>query len=114
MRANDLRGISKVKTPRTTIPADSPTPIDRVNRQFAAETPDRLWVADITYIYIRTFAGWVYTAFILDMYTRMIVNWQISGCSAYNRFTLSRNQRIGPVQPTYSATTVAGMSGVSA
>lgn len=76
MRLNGLRGVCKGKTPRTTIPADAPTPEDRLNRQFTAQAPDRLWVADITYI--RTFAGWVYAAFILDMCTRMIVGWQLS------------------------------------
>ncbi|SMO63843.1 putative transposase [Propioniciclava tarda] len=74
MRANGLRGISKAKTPRTTIPASSPMPTDKVQRQFTAEAPDRLWVADITYI--RTFDGCA--AFILDMCSRMIVGWQLS------------------------------------
>ena len=66
MRINGLRGVSKAKAPRTTIPAGAPTPEDKVNRQFTAQAPDRLWVADITYV--RTFAGWVYAAFILDMH----------------------------------------------
>ena len=57
MRINGLRGVSKAKAPRTTIPAGAPTPEDKVNRQFTAQAPDRLWVADITYV--RTFAGWV-------------------------------------------------------
>ena len=85
MRINGLRGVSKAKAPRTTIPAGAPTPEDKVNRQFAAPAPDRLWVADITYV--RTFAGWVYAAFILDMCTRMIVGWQLS-TSLHTRLAL--------------------------
>ena len=85
MRINGLRGVSKAKAPRTTIPAGAPTPEDKVNRQFTAQAPDRLWVADITYV--RTFAGWVYAAFILDMCTRMIVGWQLS-TSLHTRLAL--------------------------
>ena len=85
MRTNGLRGVSKAKAPRTTIPAGAPTPEDKVNRQFTAQAPDRLWVADITYV--RTFAGWVYAAFILDMCTRMIVGWQLS-TSLHTRLAL--------------------------
>ena len=43
---------------------------------FVATAPDRLWVADITYM--RTFAGWVYAAFVLDVFSRRIVGWQLS------------------------------------
>ncbi|WP_229023000.1 IS3 family transposase [Actinomarinicola tropica] len=51
-------------------------PDDLVDRKFKAPAPNRLWVADITYV--RTFDGWVYAAFIIDVYSRMIVGWQIS------------------------------------
>ena len=51
-------------------------PDDLVDRQFQAPAPNRLWVADITYV--RTFDGWVYAAFIIDVFSRMVVGWQIS------------------------------------
>ena len=51
-------------------------PADLVDRKFAAPAPNRLWVADLTYV--KTHAGWVYVAFIIDVYSRMVVGWQIS------------------------------------
>jgi putative transposase len=53
-----------------------PRPADLVDRKFRAPAPNRLWVADITYV--KTHAGWVYLAFIIDVYSRMIVGWQAS------------------------------------
>jgi len=50
--------------------------LDHVKRAFVADCPDRLWVADITYV--RTFAGWVYSAFVLDVFSRRVVGWQVS------------------------------------
>lgn len=77
MRALDLRGISRAKGPRTTKPApETDRPIDLVDRVFIASRPNELWVAGITYV--KTFSGWVYTAFVLDVYSRMIVGWQVS------------------------------------
>ncbi len=77
MKAAGLRGITRAKTPRTTRrrPGPDPRP-DLVQRAFTAAAPNRLWVADITYI--RTFAGWVYAAFVLDVFSRRIVGWQLS------------------------------------
>ena len=51
-------------------------PADLVDRQFRAPAPNRLWVADLTYV--KTHSGWVYAAFIIDVYSRMVVGWQIS------------------------------------
>jgi putative transposase len=77
MRAAGLRGISRAKGPRTTVPGTGPdTRPDLVDRAFTATGPDRLWVADITYC--RTFAGWVYAAFVIDVYSRRVVGWQLS------------------------------------
>jgi len=77
MRKAGLRGVLRDKSPRTTNPApETDRPADLVEREFTAEAPDRLWVADITYI--RTFAGWVYAAFVLDVFSRRIVGWQLS------------------------------------
>jgi putative transposase len=51
-------------------------PADLVERQFRAPAPNRLWVADLTYV--KTHSGWVYVAFILDVFSRMVVGWQAS------------------------------------
>ena len=51
-------------------------PEDMVNRAFTAAAPDQLWVADITYV--KTHSGWVYAAFVLDMFSRRVVGWQVS------------------------------------
>jgi putative transposase len=77
MRAAGLRGISRARSPRTTVPGKGPdTRPDLVQREFVAEAPNLLWVADITYI--RTFTGWVYAAFVLDVNSRRVVGWQVS------------------------------------
>ncbi len=77
MKDLGLRGISRAKGPRTTVPGTGPdTRPDLVERAFTADGPNRLWVADITYV--RTFAGWVYCAFILDVFSRRVVGWQVS------------------------------------
>ena len=77
MRQAGLRGISRAKGPRTTVPGTGPdTRPDLVDRAFRADAPDRLWVADITYC--RTFAGWVYAAFVIDVFSRRVVGWQLS------------------------------------
>ena len=77
MRRAGLRGISRGKGPRTTISSSSPdTRPDLVQRAFTATAPDQLWVADITYC--RTFAGWVYAAFVVDVFSRRVVGWQLS------------------------------------
>jgi putative transposase len=51
-------------------------PDDLVDRQLKAPAPNRLWVADLTYV--KTYTGWVYAAFIVDVFSRMVVGWQIS------------------------------------
>jgi putative transposase len=51
-------------------------PDDLVDRDFTAEAPNRLWVADLTYV--KTHSGWVYAAFIIDVFSRMVVGWQLS------------------------------------
>jgi putative transposase len=78
MRADGLHGVRRsAAPPRTTLPAAGPEQrADLVERRFVAAAPDQLWVADITYV--RTFAGWVYAAFVLDVFSRRIVGWQLS------------------------------------
>ena len=77
MRALSLSGVVRGKPRRTTLPDEhAPRPADLVERDFPATTPDRLWVADLTYV--RTSSGFVYVAFIIDDYSRYIVGWQAS------------------------------------
>jgi len=78
MRAGGLRGISREKTRKTTLVAgaETPQPADLVERQFVAGAPNQLWVADLTYI--RTHSGWIYAAFIIDVFSRLVVGWQVS------------------------------------
>jgi putative transposase len=78
MHAREIRGAVRGKSAvRTTIGGEtSVRPADLVDRQFHAEAPNRLWVADLTYV--KAHAGWVYVAFIIDVYSRYIVGWQAS------------------------------------
>ena len=78
MRAEGLRGIAREKIRKTTIGdgAETERPEDKVKRKFVATAPNQLWVADLTYI--RTHAGWIYVAFVLDVFSRMILGWQVS------------------------------------
>jgi len=65
------------QTVRTTIADDAASrPLDRVNRQFHAVRPNPLWVSDFTDV--STWQGWVYVAFVIDVYARRIVGWQVS------------------------------------
>jgi putative transposase len=77
MRDLGLRGVVRGKPKFTTIAGDAADrPRDLVDRSFIAGAPNRLWVADLTYV--RTWSGFVYVAFITDVYSRMIVGWQAS------------------------------------
>jgi putative transposase len=76
MRRLGLQGLRRGRRPKTTIAAGSPSPADLVGRRFTADRPNQLWVADITYI--RTFSGWVYAAFVIDVFSRVVVGWQVS------------------------------------
>ena len=65
------------KKPRTTVPAaGGQRPADLLERDFSAAAPNRRWVADITYV--DTFSGFVYTAFVTDLFSRKIVGWQVA------------------------------------
>ena len=78
MRALGLRGVVRGKTRvRTTFGDDAAArPADLVKRQFRAAAPNALWVADLTYV--KTHSGWVYVAFIIDVFSRYVVGWQTS------------------------------------
>ncbi|HWU77103.1 MAG TPA: IS3 family transposase [Rhodanobacter sp.] len=77
MRRQGLRGVVRGKVVRTTVSnPKAPCPLDRVNRQFRAERPNQLWVSDFTYV--STWQGWLYVAFVIDVFARRIVGWRVS------------------------------------
>jgi transposase InsO family protein len=77
MRSMSLQGIIRGKPVRTTfLDKAAPSPLDRVNRQFKAPAPNRLWVSDFTYV--ATWQGFVYVAFVIDVFARRIVGWRAS------------------------------------
>ena len=77
MRQLGLRGAVRGKVKRTTITFQSAArPADLVARQFSPLAPDRLWVADFTYV--STWSGWCYTAFVIDAYARRILGWAVA------------------------------------
>jgi len=86
MRRHGLRGVVRGKVVRTTI-SDSKAacPLDRVNRQFKADRPNQLWVSDFTYV--STWQGWLYVAFVIDVFARRIVGWRVSS-SMHTDFVL--------------------------
>ena len=77
MKRLGLAGAVRGKPVRTTrSDKAAPCPLDRVNRDFKAPAPNRLWVSDFTYV--RTWSGFVYTAFVIDAFARRIVGWKLS------------------------------------
>ena len=78
MREMGVQGARRGRTWVRTTESDATLerPADLVDRKFAASAPNRLWVADITYV--KTHSGWVYLAFIVDVFSRMVVGWQAS------------------------------------
>ena len=72
-----LAGARRGRKPRTTTPASGDeAPEDLVNRDFAVSAPNRLWLADLTWVPTRS--GWVYMAFVIDAYSRRVLGWQAS------------------------------------
>jgi len=77
MRIMGLRGVVRGRKVRTTVPSPvAACPLDRVNRQFKAPRPNALWVSDFTYV--ATWVGFVYVAFVIDVFARRIVGWRVS------------------------------------
>jgi transposase InsO family protein len=77
MRQEGLRGVVRGRRTRTTLVDEAQEkPLDRVQRRFVASRPDELWVADFTFV--ATWAGFVYVAFIIDVFARRIVGWRVS------------------------------------
>ncbi|XFP67776.1 IS3 family transposase (plasmid) [Klebsiella variicola subsp. variicola] len=76
MKSMDLTGVLRGKKVRTTVSRKDAAASDRVNRQFVAERPNQLWVADFTYV--STWQGFAYVAFIIDVFAGVIVGWRVS------------------------------------
>ncbi|MGN5539042.1 IS3 family transposase [Alcaligenes sp. Lyrl_28] len=77
MRRLGLQGVRRGKRVRTTMADSSQAcPLDRVNRHFHADRPNQLWVSDFTYV--STWQGWLYVAFVIDVFARRIVGWRVS------------------------------------
>jgi len=78
MRALGLRGVVRGRTWTITTQADTaaPQPADLVNRHFTATRPNQLWVSDFTYV--ATWGGFVYVAFVIDVFARRIVGWRVA------------------------------------
>ena len=86
MRRLGLRGVIRGRTVKTTVSDKAtPCPLDKVNRQFRAARPNALWVSDFTYV--STWQGFVYVAFVIDVFARRIVGWKVSS-SARTDFVL--------------------------
>ena len=77
MRKADLRGVMRGKVVRTTVAdAKAPCPLDQVKRQFKTQRSNQLWVSDFTYV--STWQGFVYVAFVINVFARTIVGWRVS------------------------------------
>jgi putative transposase len=77
MKAMNLQGVVRGRRRKTTVSDKAaPCPLDKVNRKFAADRPNRLWLSDFTYV--ATWAGFVYVAFVIDVFARRIVGWRVS------------------------------------
>jgi transposase InsO family protein len=98
MKQMGLRGVVRGKTVRTTVSDGStPCPKDLVKRQFTAERPNALWVSDFTYV--SSWQGFVYVAFIIDVFARRILGWRVSS-SARTDFVLDAlEQALSERQP---------------
>ena len=77
MKQLNIQGVRRGKHIRTTVADKSNAyPLDKVNRQFKATRPNQLWVSDFTYV--STWQGWLYVAFVIDVFARCIVGWRVS------------------------------------
>ena len=108
MKRQGLQGVRRGKSVRTTITdAAVPCPLDRVNRQFKADRPNQLWVSDFTYV--STWQGWLYVAFVIDVFARRIVGWRVAGKTG----TAHKQENGGYAADKYLASFV-GLAPVSA
>ena len=105
MRRLGLRGVIRGKVVRTTFgDTKAPCPLDRVNRQFKAERPNQLWVSDFTYV--STWQGFVYVAFVIDIFARRIVGWRVSRSMRTDFVLDALEQALYARQPERDATLI--------
>jgi putative transposase len=98
MKAASLKGVSRRRSVRTTAPDKRVRPAsDLVDRNFTADQPNRLWVADITYV--PTWAGFLYLAVVLDAFSRRIVGWAMGTDLKAQLFLDALNMAIGQRKP---------------
>ena len=105
MQGMGLQGVIRGKPVRTTIQDKAaPCPLDHVNRIFYAPAPNRLWLSDFTYV--STWSGFVYVAFVIDVYARRIVGWRVSR-TAHAGFVLDAlEQALHERRPVHHASLV--------
>jgi transposase InsO family protein len=105
MRRQGLRGVMRGKVVRTTVSdRKAPCPLDRVNRQFKADRPNQLWVSDFTYV--STWQGWLYVAFVIDVYARRIVGWRVSSSMQTDFVLDALEQALYARQPEWDASLI--------
>lgn len=97
MKAMGIQGITRGKVKTTKSHPALPCPEDKVNREFKALAPNRLWVADFTYV--RTAVGFVYVAFIIDVFARYIVGWNVSSSPNAKMVLDALNQALAARNP---------------
>jgi len=98
MKAIGLQGVVRGKPKKTTISNKAtPCPLDRVNRQFVADRPNKLWVSDFTYVPSDT--GFVYLALVIDVFARTIVGWKVSSTATAGFVLDALNQAIQARRP---------------
>ncbi|WP_235025607.1 IS3 family transposase, partial [Caballeronia terrestris] len=98
MRMMGLEGVRRGRRIKTTQRDDAvPCPLDRVKRQFRADRPNALWVADFTYCW--TWSGFVYVAFVTDVFARRIVGWRVSTSMRTDFVLDALNQALHDRQP---------------
>jgi putative transposase len=99
MRAAGLRGVSRRKAFRTTVRDETARPaLDLVDRQFEVAGPDRLWVADITYV--PTGAGFLYLAVVLDAWSRRVIGWAMAAHLRTELVLAALNMALAQRRPT--------------
>jgi len=108
MRAAGIQGIRRDKTRKITCGdgAETDRLADLVKRAFTATAPNQLWVADLTYI--RAHAGWVYAAFVLEVFSRRVVGWQGVHVAAHR--SRPRRARHGPLGAPQSGQDITGLT----
>nr|WP_231691622.1 IS3 family transposase [Alcaligenes faecalis] len=103
MRRLGLQGVRRGKRVRTTIADGSQAcPLDRVNRHFHADRPNQLWVSDFTYV--STWQGWLYVAFVIDVFARRIVGWRVSNTMSTDFVLDALEQALYDRRPTDTLT----------